>query len=134
MRGPGEQRRHVDVQAGRAGDRQQVGRRLVNPFESLGGAYLSLAAADRSNIGGGRRFRPDPGAGVIGPAFALTDEENEAPEILHRCVRSGDGVVEPLEPDKDVDIRLRHRARLPNHRDDRATAFGAVARFAARQV
>jgi hypothetical protein len=122
----------VNVETGRARDREKVGHGLVNPFESLGRAQFSLPATNRSNIGGGRRLRPDAGAGVIGPPFAFADEEHETTEILRRCVRPGDGVIEPLEPDKDVDIRLRHRARLPNHRDDGRTAFGPG--IPARQV
>jgi drug/metabolite transporter (DMT)-like permease len=118
-----QQRGEVHVEAGRAGDREHVRCGLVDPFERLGNAELSLTAAGRSNIGGGRRLRPEPGAGVIGPSFTLADEEHETAETLCHCVRPGDGVIETLEPDKDVDIRLRHRARLPNHGDDGVTAF-----------
>ena len=118
-----QQRREQHLEPGRAGDREQVGGGLVDPLERLGDAQLSLPPANRSNIGGGRRSRPEPGAGIVGPPFALADEEHKVPELLHLCVGPGDGVVEPLEPDEDVDIRLRHRARLPNHRSDRVIRF-----------
>jgi hypothetical protein len=75
-----------------------------------------LPAADRSNIGRRRGIRTQPGAGVERPPFALPDEKHESPDVLRYSGVAGHGIVEAFEPDEDVDIWLRHRARLPNSR------------------
>ncbi|HEU4349142.1 MAG TPA: hypothetical protein VFR35_15300 [Actinoplanes sp.] len=46
----------------------------------------------------------------------MPDEKHEMRDVLRNSGVAGHGIVKAFEPDEDVDIWLRHRARLPNRR------------------
>ena len=104
--------------------REEPGRRRADDFQNLEPYFRK-----KGMLTARRSLKTFSSATLVGlprcirRLLALADEEHQRPEILGTCPWPGESVIKALEPDEDVGILLRHRARLPNHSGRLATQF-----------